>query len=376
MRGCWLVCPSPYLRTKTIVLNDDDLKRKVLDALSALTDPGTGRNIVEAGMVSGLVVRGGAVGFALDVPAARARSYEPLRTAAENAVARLPGVTRASVVLTAERAVAPPKVDGHAEIRRIIAVASGKGGVGKSTVATNLALALGQQGLKVGLLDADIYGPSTPRMLGLSGKPDTHGGKLLPKDAFGLKAMSIGLIVPDEQAMIWRGPMATGALMQLVSEVAWGPLDVLIVDMPPGTGDIQLTLSQRVPLFGAVIVSTPQDIALIDARKAIAMFGKVNVPILGLVENMSVFVCPHCATPSHIFGHGGARRMAEQLGAPFLGEIPLELSVRETSDSGTPIVASAPLSASAGAFQSAARALRACMDGTAPPPTPVLRFVD
>lgn len=358
------------------MLDDDDLKRKVLETLSAISVPGTGRNIVEAGLVGGLVVRRGEVGFALEVPAARARAFEPLRIAAENAVARLPGVVRASAVLTAERGATPPKVDGHAEVKRIIAVASGKGGVGKSTVAVNLALALGRQGLRVGLLDADIYGPSTPRMLGLAGKPDTRDGKLLPKDAFGLKAMSIGLIVPDDQATIWRGPMATGALMQLVTEVAWGPLDALIVDMPPGTGDIQLTLSQRVPLFGAVIVSTPQDIALLDARKAVAMFEKVNVPILGLIENMSVFVCPHCATPSHIFGHGGAHQMAAQLGAPFLGEIPLELAVRETSDSGAPIVASAPLSPSASAFEAAARALRARMDGAAPPSAPVLRMVD
>jgi ATP-binding protein involved in chromosome partitioning len=232
----------------------------------------------------------------------------------------------------------------------IIAVASGKGGVGKSTVAVNLALGLQTLGYKVGLLDADIYGPSVPRLLGITEKPEADGGKLAPIVKLGLKTMSIGFLVEEDTPMIWRGPMVQSALTQMMNDVSWAPLDILVIDMPPGTGDAQLTIAQRVPLKGAVIVSTPQDIALIDARKGLAMFRKTQVPVLGIVENMSTFVCPHCGHESHIFGHGGARETARALAAPFLGEIPLVSSIRETSDAGTPIVAAAPDSPEAKAF--------------------------
>jgi ATP-binding protein involved in chromosome partitioning len=246
----------------------------------------------------------------------------------------------------------------------VIAVASGKGGVGKSTVAVNLALALAALGLKTGLLDADIYGPSVPRLLDIREKPRSRDGKVLePIEKFGIKTMSIGFLIREDEPMVWRGPMVTSALSQMLADVAWAPLDVLVVDMPPGTGDAQLTMAQRVPLKGAVIVSTPQDLALVDARKGLAMFRKTQVPILGIVENMSVFVCPNCGQESHIFGHGGARATAESLGAPFLGEIPLVPSIRETSDAGTPIVVEAPQSREAAAFlalaQNVAKSLEA-----------------
>jgi ATP-binding protein involved in chromosome partitioning len=254
----------------------------------------------------------------------------------------------------------------------VIAVASGKGGVGKSTVAVNLALGLVALGKTVGLLDADIYGPSLPRLLGLKGKPRVEGKKVRPLEAYGLKAMSIGFLVEEDTPMVWRGPMVVGALSQLIADVDWGTLDVLIVDMPPGTGDIQLTLAQRVPLAGAVIVSTPQDIALVDARKGIAMFQKTEVPILGIVENMSVFVCPHCGQSSHIFGHGGARTTAERLGVPFLGEVPLVTTIRETSDVGRPITATNPQSAEAKAFIAIAQGV---MHGLATTRKPAPRIV-
>jgi len=254
----------------------------------------------------------------------------------------------------APHAHAPQRL-GIPGVESVIAVASGKGGVGKSTVAVNLALALSQLGMKVGLLDADIYGPSVPRLLGINRKPTSDGNKLQPIEKFGLKAMSIGFLVGEESPLVWRGPMVQSALTQMMNDVAWAPLDVLVLDMPPGTGDAQLTIAQRVPLKGAVIVSTPQDIALIDARKGLQMFRKTEVPVLGIVENMSVFVCPHCGEASHIFGHGGARTTAEQLQAPFLGEIPLVPSIRETSDAGTPIVALAPHSKEAQAFLAVAK---------------------
>ncbi len=344
----------------------------VLKALARIEDPVAGRDIVSLGYVSGLVVRDGHVGFALDLgddPDAAAK--EPLRARAESVVRSLPGVLSATVVLTAERPpeaapepqAAPPRhppLAGIAEVRAIIAVASGKGGVGKSTVAANLAVALAEDGLSTGLLDADIYGPSVPRLMGLDReKPEVEGKRLLPLVAHGVATMSIGYLVPESKAMIWRGPMVASAVSQLLGDVAWGALDVLVVDMPPGTGDAQLTLAQRVPLTGAVVVSTPQDLALVDARKAIAMFGQVEVPILGIVENMSRFVCPHCGTASDIFGHGGARETAAALDVPFLGEIPLEMRIRETSDGGAPIVVDAPGSAEAGAFRDLAAAVRA-----------------
>ncbi|WP_062012597.1 Mrp/NBP35 family ATP-binding protein, partial [Aureimonas sp. AU4] len=237
----------------------------------------------------------------------------------------------------------PAQKPGIPGVERIIAVASGKGGVGKSTTAVNLALALQAEGLKVGLLDADIYGPSVPRLLRLSGRPETANGRtMIPLEAYGLKAMSMGFLVEEETPMIWRGPMVMSALTQMLREVAWEPLDILVVDMPPGTGDAQLTMAQAVPLAGAVIVSTPQDLALIDARRGLAMFRRVDVPVLGIVENMSYFVAPDTGARYDIFGHGGARAEAERLGVPFLGEVPLEMAIRESSDSGRPVVAAAP----------------------------------
>ena len=335
-------------------------REDVLKALSKVTDPASGRDVVSAGMVQGLVLRDGNIGFAIEVAPERGRSAEPLREACEAAVARVPGVLSVTAVLTAhqeQRAAAAPAPHGHAPqrmgipgVQSVIAVASGKGGVGKSTVAVNLALALSKLGMKVGLLDADIYGPSVPRLLGINRRPESDGHKLQPIEKFGIKAMSIGFLVGEESPLVWRGPMVQSALTQMMNDVAWAPLDVLVLDMPPGTGDAQLTIAQRVPLKGAVIVSTPQDIALIDARKGLQMFRKTEVPVLGIVENMSVFVCPHCGEASHIFGHGGARETAEQLDAPFLGEIPLVPAIRETSDAGTPIVALKPDSAEAQAF--------------------------
>jgi ATP-binding protein involved in chromosome partitioning len=360
----------------------------VAKALAEVRDPASQKSVTEAGMIEGLAVRGGHVSFAIEVPPERGAMSEPLRKACEAAVERLPGVLSVTAVLTAHRErsarPAPPRParggpspvahgpgHGHAHaheapniakgiagIKSIIAVASGKGGVGKSTVAVNLALGLSALGLKTGLLDADIYGPSVPRLLAITEKPRSDGKTLKPIERFGLKAMSIGFLVNEDTPMIWRGPMVMSALTQMLGDVEWGTLDVLVVDMPPGTGDAQLTLAQRVPLKGAIIVSTPQDLALIDARKGLAMFKTTAVPVLGIVENMSTFVCPHCGKESHIFGHGGARETAAQLGTDFLGEIPLVMSIRATSDAGTPIVAKEPGSPEAGAFIALAERVR------------------
>jgi ATP-binding protein involved in chromosome partitioning len=342
----------------------------VLTALSRVVDPASGRNVVDMGILQGLVIRDGHVGFVLEVSPDRGRTAEPLRKAAEDAVSALPGVLSVSAVLTAHQEAAtqgkpaghahatPAKLQGIPGVASVIAVASGKGGVGKSTVAVNLALGLSKLGLKTGLLDADIYGPSVPRLLDISHKPRSRDGKTLePIEKFGLKAMSIGFLIKEDEPMVWRGPMVMSALTQMLSDVAWAPLDVLVVDMPPGTGDAQLTMAQRVPLRGAIIVSTPQDLALIDARRGLAMFRTTHVPILGIVENMSVFVCPHCGGESHIFGHGGARETAAELDVPFLGEIPLVPSIRATSDAGTPIVVHSPDSREAEAFMSLAAAV-------------------
>jgi ATP-binding protein involved in chromosome partitioning len=331
------------------------------DALRTIVDPGSGKDIVAAGMVEGIELKGGLVQVVLSVPRERAAAMEPVRKAVEATLARLPGIANATAVLTAHRAGAAqasprPRAAQQArepllpEVRATVAVASGKGGVGKSTVAVNLAVALARQGRTVGLLDADIYGPSLPRMLGLARKPEMAGDRVLPVTAWGLKAMSIGFMVEEETPMIWRGPMVMGALEQMLGQVAWGKLDFMIVDMPPGTGDAQLTMAQRVKLAGAVIVSTPQDIALIDARRGVRMFERTHVPVLGLVENMSFFNCPHCGKRSDIFGHGGARTEATRLGVPFLGEVPLLLAIRETGDRGTPITAAEPEGAAAQAF--------------------------
>ncbi|MCA3277170.1 MAG: iron-sulfur cluster carrier protein ApbC [Roseomonas sp.] len=346
----------------------DDLAAAVTKALAAVKDPASGRDVMAAGMVQGLVVRDGMVHFALQVAREAAASMEPVRSAAEAAARAVPGVISATAVLTAHRAEAAPAARPAAprgpaspgpmllsDVRAIIAVASGKGGVGKSTTAVNLAVALAADGLKVGLLDADIYGPSLPQMLGTRERPRSEGQRITPLSRWGLKAMSIGFLVEEETPMIWRGPMVMGALEQMMGQVAWGPLDVMIVDMPPGTGDAQLTMSQRVPLAGAVIVSTPQDVALLDARRGVRMFEKVNVPVLGLIENMSFFCCPNCNHRSDIFSHGGARREAERLGVEFLGELPLKLEIRELADAGTPIVMARPDSEEAQSYRRIAR---------------------
>jgi ATP-binding protein involved in chromosome partitioning len=335
------------------------MQERILAALKAVRDPERGRDIVSLDMVKGLVVKDGHVGFSIEVDAERGLKLEPVRKAAEKAVEALAGVLSVTAVLTAHSAGrAAPQAQGHGHghghgqpdakplvpgVRSIVAVASGKGGVGKSTTAVNLALGLAAAGKRVGMLDADIYGPSQPRMMGISGRPGSHDGRTLqPMVNYGVKCMSMGFLVAEDTPMIWRGPMVMSALEQMLRDVEWGELDALIVDMPPGTGDAQLTMAQRVPLTGAVIVSTPQDIALLDARKGLNMFRKVDVPVFGIVENMSYFLCPHCGGRSDIFSHGGARREAEKLGVDFLGEIPLHIDIRETSDGGRPIVVSRP----------------------------------
>ncbi len=352
-------------------------KEIVIEKLRTIQGPDFSGNIVDLGLVSEIFIADSKVFFSITVPAARAQELEPLRAAAERAVKGLSDVAGAVVALTAEKkgggmeaaiqrpapprppmqpstraapATPPPSPPSRTQGRRgipgiasIIAVASGKGGVGKSTTAVNLALGLAATGLRIGLLDADIYGPSIPRLLKISGRPQTVDGKILrPMENYGLKVMSMGFLVDEETPMIWRGPMVMSALTQMLREVEWGPLDVLVVDMPPGTGDAQLTMAQQVPLAGAVIVSTPQDLALIDARKGLNMFRKVDVPLLGIVENMSYFIAPDTGARYDIFGHGGARREAERLGVTFLGEVPLEMAIRETSDAGTPVVVSDP----------------------------------
>ncbi|MDM7946225.1 iron-sulfur cluster carrier protein ApbC [Oceanibaculum nanhaiense] len=388
-------------------------EQQVLDALKAVQDTEQGRDIVSLGMVTGLSVQEGRVSFAIEVDPARGPKLEGLRQEAQKAVEALPGIAGVTAALTAHSArgaaqpasAAPaprplggkpaagsrtggtaPHSHGHSHghshapqqpaqaakplvpgVRAIIAVASGKGGVGKSTTSVNLALALAAIGRKVGLLDADIYGPSLPRMMGITGKPTTtpDGKTLKPMENYGVKCMSMGFMVAEDTPMIWRGPMVMSALEQMLRDVEWGDLDVLVVDMPPGTGDAQLTMAQRVPLAGAVIVSTPQDIALLDARKGLNMFRKVDVPVFGVIENMSYFLCPHCGERSDIFSHGGARKEAERMGVDFLGEIPLDIAIRETSDSGKPIVVSQPSSPHAAAYRAIAEAVWAKLSGGA-----------
>ena len=335
-------------------------KQQILDSLAKVPSP-DGTPITATGALSDVVVTDGKVFFSISVDANEVQRWESVRKRAEEAVRAVPGVQSALVALTAERrpgaaaarpspaAAVGPRAARHEAtvgvpgVEAIIAVASGKGGVGKSTTAVNLALGLSALGLKVGILDADIYGPSLPKLLAIKERPQTIGGtRLRPISRYGLTVMSIGFLIDEETPMIWRGPMVISALTQMLREVEWGTLDVMVVDMPPGTGDAQLTMAQQVPLKGAVIVSTPQDLALIDARRGIAMFQRVNVPVLGIVENMSYFQCPQCGTRTDIFGHGGARHEAERLHVPFLGEVPLHMTIREKSDAGLPVVATEP----------------------------------
>jgi len=329
----------------------------IMRALAGVGLPGGG-DLVSRDLIRAVTVDGGTVRFVIEAESAEAaRALGPVQAAAEAAVRQLDGVTSVQVVLTAHgpaaKPAAPPslKIGQHptpqqggpqkvSGVDRIIAVGSGKGGVGKSTVSSNLAVALARQGRRVGLLDADIYGPSQPRMMGVTKRPASPDGKIIePLQAHGVTMMSIGLMLKEDEAVIWRGPMIMGALQQLLTQVAWGKLDVLIIDLPPGTGDIQLSLAQRTQLTGALVVSTPQDVALLDARKALDMFVKLKVPVLGLIENMSTYICPNCGHEAHIFGHGGVAAEAAKLDLPFLGEIPLSLDVRVAGDSGTPIAA-------------------------------------
>ena len=371
----------------------------ILTALRTVPHPDGDGDVVSRGLVSDPFLtkkpEGAKVMISLTVPAEDAERMEPLRADVQRAIEGVEGVASAMVAMTAERApgsaprtppppppqqAPPPSQPGAPRklgvegVRHVIAVASGKGGVGKSTTAINLALGLVEQGLSVGILDADIYGPSLPKLMGLTEKPQADGRVLIPMERYGLKAMSIGFLIAEDTPMVWRGPMVISALTQLLREVRWEPLDVLVVDMPPGTGDAQLTMAQQVPLAGAVIVSTPQDLSLIDARKGLAMFEKVEVPILGIIENMSTFVCPDCGSEHHIFGHGGARDEAERLGVPFLGAVPLHIDIRTNSDAGTPVMASAPDGPHAAVYREIARQVGAALEGAAAGDGPAIVF--
>ncbi len=352
-------------------------EQKIQEALKSVQMPGQNADIISAEAVTDIIINEGNVGFTIEISPNQASAADALKAAAEHAVNAIRGVLSVSVILTAHKPAlasgkqspAQPDDEDRGEsllkpARHVIAVASGKGGVGKSTTSINLALAFAAQGLKTGILDADIYGPSLPRLLGLNEKPRSDNNKLIPLSAWELEAMSIGFLVDEDAPTIWRGPMVMSAVQQMLRDVAWGDLDILVIDMPPGTGDAQLTLCQRADLAGAVIVSTPQDLALIDARKGLNMFRRVNVPVMGIIENMSYFLCPSCGKMSDIFGTGGARAEAERLGLPFLGAIPLDMEIRTTSDSGTPIVSKNPASPHAQAYINIAKTLTAQLERT------------
>src|SRR5271165_4403438 len=368
---------------------------EVMAALAGVPGPDGRTPLPESGAISGLTIRDGKVFLAILIDPAKAQAMEAMGAKVEAAIKALPGITNAVVTQTAEAARAAVSASpGHAYegrgqqrrtgrsgeplpgVKHIVAVASGKGGVGKSTVACNLAVGLAKLGLKIGVLDADLFGPSMPKLFGLSAKPEVAADsqKLMPLEAYGVKVMSIGFLIDEGAPVVWRGPMVISALNQLLREVAWGELDVLVVDMPPGTGDTQLTMAQNVPLSGAVIVSTPQDLALIDARRGIAMFNQVQVPLIGIVENMSYFLCPHCGGRTDVFSHAGARREAELRGVPFLGEVPLDIAIRANSDEGRPVVASLPDSAHAAAFLEIARRVAETLETGAPGAKPAPRI--
>ena len=346
----------------------------ILKALSTVQDPSQGSDIVALNLVTAIQIKDTNISFALQVPPHRGPAMEPVRRAAEQVALQIEGVTSATVMVTAhatnDSAQAPEDPPAlsrekilESKVRRFVAVASGKGGVGKSTTAVNLAVSLQLEGLRVGLLDADVYGPSQPRMLGVSGRPAAAGGDMVkPLENYGVKLMSMGLLVPDDTAMIWRGPMVQSALTQMLDAVAWGVLDVIIIDLPPGTGDIQISLAQQVKLAGAIVVSTPQDIALLDVVKALTMFEKAEVPVLGMIQNMALWQCPDCGRTDHIFGDGGAAREAKKRGIELLGEIPLSLAVRTGSDAGTPIVVAEPQSTQAKTYRDIAKKLMTVAD--------------
>lgn len=345
-------------------------REQIKAALDQVKDPASGKGIVSAGIARAITIEGDTVRLVLEVEAARGVAMEPVRLRVIEVVKALPGVGKVSALITAHSEKAPPNLGTGAAkkapqgpqrlpgVRHVVAVASGKGGVGKSTVSANLAVALAGMGLKVGLLDADIYGPSQPRMMGTTARPKSVGERgIEPVERFGVKLMSMGLMMREDEAVVWRGPMLMGALQQMLNQVTWGTLDVLVIDLPPGTGDIQLSLSQKTVVAGAVVVSTPQDIALLDARKAMDMFRKTNVPLLGIIENMSTHICSQCGHEEHIFGHGGASSEAEKLGVPLLGEVPLDIDIRLAADSGTPIVLAKPDGSQAAVFRDIAETL-------------------